>query len=214
MRFYQKPHEFYCGIDLHTKKMYCCLVDAGGNKLVHRNIDTRGDRFLNLVDPYRDGLVVGVECTFSWYWLADLCAAENIPFVLGHALYMKAIHGGKTKNDKIDSEKIAMLLRGGMFPQAYAYPKEMRGTRDLLRRRMRLMRIRAEALGHLQITNWQYNLPPLGRVCYKALAFLRCRVPENFGHIPGAVRIMNQESVAFRFQILANSLQGFGRRPL
>ena len=105
--------------------------------------------------------------TFSWYWLADLCAAENIPFVLGHALYMKAVHGGKTKNDKIDSEKIAMLLRGGMFPQAYAYPKEMRGTRDLLRRRMRLMRMRAEALGHLQITNWQYNLPPLGRVCYK-----------------------------------------------
>ena len=59
MRFYKKPHEFYCGIDLHTKKMYCCLVDAAGNKLVHRNIDTRGDRFLNLVDPYRDGLVVG-----------------------------------------------------------------------------------------------------------------------------------------------------------
>ena len=116
--------------------------------------------------------------TFSWYWLADLCAAENIPFVLGHALYMKAIHGGKTKNGKIDSEKIAMLLRGGMFPQAYAYPKEMRGTRDLLRRRMRLMRIRAEALGHLQITNWQYNLPPLGRVCYKGN---RVGVAERFG---------------------------------
>ena len=91
---------------------------------------------------------------------------------------MKAIHGGKTKNDKIDSEKIALLLRGGMFPQAYAYPKEMRGTRDLLRRRMRLMRMRAEALGHLQITNWQYNLPPLGRVCYKAN---RTGVAERFG---------------------------------
>ena len=45
MRFYQKPHEFYCGIDLHTRKMYCCLVDAAGNKLVHRNLDTRGGRF-------------------------------------------------------------------------------------------------------------------------------------------------------------------------
>ena len=50
--------------------------------------------------------------------------------MLGHALYMKAIHGGKTKNDKIDSHKIALLLRGGMLPMAYAYPQAMRGTRD------------------------------------------------------------------------------------
>jgi hypothetical protein len=47
---------------------------------------------------------------------------------------MKAIHGGKAKNDKIDSQKIAALLRGGMLPQAYVYPAEMRATRDLLRR--------------------------------------------------------------------------------
>ena len=62
---------------------------------------------------------------FAWYWLADLCADQGIPFVLGHALYMKAIHGGKAKNDKIDAHKIAVLLRGGMLPQAYVYPKGM-----------------------------------------------------------------------------------------
>jgi hypothetical protein len=49
--------------------------------------------FLRAVAPYREGLVVAVECIFTWYWLADLCAREGIPFVLGHALYMKAIHG-------------------------------------------------------------------------------------------------------------------------
>ena len=86
---------------------------------------------------------------FTWYWLADLCAEHRIAFVLGHALYMKAIHGGKAKNDKIDSENIAVLLRGGMLPQAYAYPKEMRSTRDLLRRRMYLMHHRTEALAHI-----------------------------------------------------------------
>lgn len=75
-------------------------------------------------------LVVGVECMFAWYWLADLCRKEGIGFVLGHALYMKAIHGGKAKNDKIDSHKIAVLLRGGSFPIAYVYPPEMRATRD------------------------------------------------------------------------------------
>jgi hypothetical protein len=57
--------------------------------------------------------------------------------VLGHALYVKAIHGGKAKNDKMDAHKIALLLRGGMLPQAYVYPCQMRATRD--RRRLRLM---------------------------------------------------------------------------
>ena len=59
---------------------------------------------------------------------------------------MKAIHGGKAKTDKIDAHKIAVLLRGGMLPQAYVYPKGMRETRDLLRRRTFLVRRRAEAL--------------------------------------------------------------------
>jgi transposase len=113
--------------------------------------------------------VVCVECIFTWYWLADLCTHEGIPFVLGHALYMKAIHGGKAKNDRIDAHKIAVLLRGGMIPQAYVYPAEMRATRDLLRRRMSLTRKRAELLTHVQNTNSQYNLPAIGKkIAYKA----------------------------------------------
>jgi transposase len=89
--------------------------------------------------------VVAVECIFTWYWLADLCADQGIPFVLGHALYMKAIHGGKAKNDRIDSQKIAGLLRSGMIPIAYVYPAKMRVTRDLLRPRMTLMRRRPDS---------------------------------------------------------------------
>jgi hypothetical protein len=58
-----------------------------------------------------------------------------MPLVLGHALYRKAIHGGKAKNAKIDAPKIAVLLRGGMLPQACVYPAAMRAPRDLLRRR-------------------------------------------------------------------------------
>jgi len=101
--------------------------------------------------------------------LADLCRSEGIEFVLGHALYMKAVHGGKTKNDRIDAEKIAILLRGGMLPQAYAYPPEIRPTRDLPRRRSRLVRMRAELLGHVQLTRHQYNLAPFKRkLAYRA----------------------------------------------
>jgi transposase len=76
---------------------------------------------------------------------------------------MKAIHGGKAKNDTIDAQKIAVLLRGGMLPQAYVYPAQMRATRDLLRRRMPLVRKRAELLAHIQQTNSQYNLPEIGK---------------------------------------------------
>ncbi len=130
---------------------------------MHRNVPSTPAAFLEVIAPYREDLVVAVECMFTWYWLADLCAAEGIPFVLGHALYMKAIHGGKAKNDKIDSHKIAVLLRGGMLPQAYVYPAAMRATRDLLRRRLHLVRKRGQLLAHIQNTRAQYNLPAFGK---------------------------------------------------
>jgi transposase len=123
MRFYRGQHRLDCGIDLHAKTLYVCILDRDGQVLVHKNLPSNPEAFLEVVAPYRDDLVVAVECIFTWYWLADLCAAEGIPFVLGHALYMKAIHGGKAKNDCIDALKIAMLLRSGMLPQAYVYPR-------------------------------------------------------------------------------------------
>jgi transposase len=76
---------------------------------------------------------------------------------------MKAIHGGKATNDTIDAQKMAVLLRGGMLPQAYVYPAAMRATRDLLRRRLRRMRTRAELLAHIQKTHRPDNLPEIGK---------------------------------------------------
>ncbi len=165
MRFYTKQHRYYCGIDLHARSMYVCVLDQAGEKVVHRKIPSKPAHLLRLLKPYRRDVVVAVECMFCWYWVADLCAQEGIPFVLGHAFYMKAIHGTKSKNDRIDSYKIAALLRGGNLPMAYVYPSEMRATRDLLRRRMRFVRKRAGVLSHIQNTITQYNLPPYeGRI--------------------------------------------------
>jgi len=163
MNFYTQQHKHYCGIDLHARAMYVCILDQNGTKLVHKNLPTTPEALLRLIAPYREDLVVGVECMFTWYWLADLCAKEGLAFVLGHALYMKAIHGGKAKNEKSDAQKIAVLLRGGMFPQAYVYPAAMRATRDLLRRRCHLARKRAELLAHLHNPNSQYHLPEMGK---------------------------------------------------
>ena len=183
MRFYNQQHRFYCGVDLHARTLSLCVLDTDGTVVLHQTLAAGPDAFLKAVAPFRDGLAVACECMFAWYWLADLCLKEKIPFVLGHALYMKAIHGGKAKTDKIDAHKIAVLLRGGMLPQAYVYPKGMRETRDLLRRRTFLVRRRAEALLHLVNTNSQYNLPPFP----KKLAYAQNReeldLPQRFADL-------------------------------
>jgi len=169
MRFYTRQHRHYCGIDLHARTMYVCVLNDAGEVLVEQNLRCEPVLLLRLLEPYREDLVIAVECIFTWYWLADLCTREHITFVLGHALYMKAIHGGKAKNDRIDAHKIALLLRGGMLPQAYVYPPAMRSTRDLLRRRLYLVRKRGQLLAHIQNTHHQCNLPePTRKILYKA----------------------------------------------
>jgi transposase len=99
--------------------MSLCIFTQAGASLLHRPMKAAPEPFLQAIAPYRDDLVVCVECSLTRYWLADLCASEGSPFALGQALSMKAIHGGKAKSDKIDAQKIAVLLRGGMLPQAY-----------------------------------------------------------------------------------------------
>lgn len=132
---------------------------------IKRNVVAQGnpanpEALCRLIEPYRTDLVIGVECMHCWYWVADFCEDNGITFILGHALYMRAIHGGKTKNDRIDSYKIAALMRGGNFPLAYVYPRAMRATRDLLRRRTHIVRHGAELKAHVVNTTSQYNLPP------------------------------------------------------
>ena len=181
MRCYNQPHRFYCGVDLHARSLYTHILDVAGQTVLDRDLPASGAAFLDAVAPFRDGLVVGAECMFAWYWLADLCEAERIPFVLGHALYMKMIHGGKAKSDKIDAAKLAGLLRGGLFPMAYVYPKAKRQTRDLLRRRSFFVRQRAQLIAHIVNTNSQFNLPPLS----KKLSYAANRsdnIAERFEH--------------------------------
>lgn len=151
MKYYTTTTEFNCGIDLHSRQMYICVMDRTGKKLVHTNItDNDFEYFLKLVAPYRHDLTVCCECIFNWYWLADACHRAKIEFVLAHALYMKAIHGGKNKNDRIDSEKITHLLRSNLIPPSYVYPADKRPVRALLRQRICYVWRRAELLSRIQ----------------------------------------------------------------
>jgi transposase len=182
MRLYTQPHRFYCGVDLHARTMYLCILDHSGAVVLDRNLPCHPQSFLHAIQPFQDGIVVGAECMFGWYWLADLCHEHHIPFVLGHALYMKLIHGAKAKNDRLDASKIARLLRGGNFPLSYVYPKGMRETRDLLRRRMYLVHKRSSLLTHLQILNHQNNLPAFTKKLSFAANRAELDIANRFAH--------------------------------
>jgi transposase len=170
MRYFQPPAEarFYAGVDLHARSLFLSVLDRDGQERFARNLPAAPAPFLKAVQPFRGGLVVGCECMHCWYWLADTCRDHAIAFVLGHAWGMKAVHGSKTKCDRKDAEAIARLLKGGNFPLAYAYPRERRGLRDLLRARLRLVRQRAQLYGHVHTARRQANLPPVSNdVKYK-----------------------------------------------
>src|SRR5450759_177641 len=164
MKYYTSTTEFNCGIDLHAQQMYVCVMDRDGNKLVHTNILGNDFAFLlKRVEPYRHSLTVVCECTFNWYWLADACFEAKLPFVLAHALYLNHIHGGKNKNDRIDSEKLAHLLRSNMIPPSYVYPSERRPIRALLRQRMSYVWQRAALMTHVSMNQTAEGLTPAAK---------------------------------------------------
>jgi hypothetical protein len=130
--------------------------------LVHRNMPAGPEPLLTAVAPYRSALVGCVACLFPWDWLADLGAREGMPFVLGPALSLQAMHGDKAKNDTMDAQQMAVWLRGGRLPQASGAPAAMRAPRDLLRRRRHLMRKRAALWTPVQHTPSPYHFPESG----------------------------------------------------
>src|SRR5262245_21164560 len=163
MRSYQPPADtrFYAGVDLHARSLYLAVLDRDGQTRFARNLPAQPEPFLRAVAPFRAGLLVACECVHPWYWLADTCRDHAIPFALGHAWPIKPTHGSKAKCDRQDAEAIARLLKGGIFPPAYAYPRERRGLPDLLRARLRLARQRAQLCDHVHTARQQANLPPV-----------------------------------------------------
>ena len=92
MRFSTKPHPFSCGIDLHARTMSVCILRQDGEVVLHRHMQAGPDALLKAIASSRAQIVMAVAWVFPWYGLADRCAREGMPFVLGHALSMQAIH--------------------------------------------------------------------------------------------------------------------------
>jgi transposase len=169
MRYLTATAASYAGVDLHATTLHLCVLDQVGTVRLSRKLKAQPQPFLDALAPFRADVLIGCECVHTWYWLADTCRDQGLRFELGHAWAMKAIHQSKTKSDAHDAEGIARLLRGGNFPLAYAYPRERRGLRDLLRTRLNLVRQRAELYAHIHTIRRQHNLDGVGRdVKYKS----------------------------------------------
>ena len=134
---------FYCGLDLSARTCQVCVVDENMKVFVQQKVRNELFLIIRLIEPYKETLEIVVESTLNWYWLVDGLEEAGYRICLAHTLGLYMITGAKVKTDKRDAFALAKLLRAGVIPQAYIYPKKDRPIRDLVRRRARLVRLRA-----------------------------------------------------------------------
>lgn len=141
---------FYSGIDLSARDSHLCVLDE--NLSIHLHLKTANDlpRIAHLLDPFKPHLQVVVESTFNWYWLVDGLQALGFDVSLAHTLGLAMITKAKVKTDRRDAFTLAKLLRVGLIPKAYIYPASSRPVRDLLRRRLKAVALRAQEYGSLR----------------------------------------------------------------
>jgi transposase len=149
---YQLSTKYACGIDLHAKTLTACTMELSGNIIKRKTLPCQIQPVLDFLNPWAPDITVGVESTYNWYWLIDALKDNQIPCVLGHALYIKRKMSSKHKSDPVDARGIADILRTNQFPIAFDYPSAMRAVRDQLRRRHFFVRQRAGICTHFQIT--------------------------------------------------------------
>ena len=141
---------FYSGIDLSARHSHLCVVDE--NLAIHLQLKAANElpHIAQLLDPFKPHLQVVVESTFNWYWLVDGLQALGFDISLAHTLGLSMITHAKVKTDRRDAFTLAKLLRAGLIPKAYIYPASTRPVRDLLRRRLKAVALRAQEYGSLR----------------------------------------------------------------
>jgi transposase len=145
----------YSGIDLHSNNNYVCVIDDHDQRLLEVKLENNAMQVIDALTPFKEQLRgVAVESTFNWYWLVDALMAAGFPVQLVHTVAVKQYSGLKHTNDKTDAFHLAHLMRLGILPTGYIYPKEYRGLRDLLRKRMQLVNERTK---HILSLKTQYT---------------------------------------------------------
>jgi transposase len=141
---------FYAGIDLSARDSHLCVLDENLSIHLQQKAPNELPRIASLLDPFKPNLQVVVESTFNWYWLVDGLLDLGFDLCLAHTLGLATITQAKVKTDRRDAFALAKLLRAGVIPKAYIYPAPTRPVRDLLRRRMKEVALRAHEYGSLR----------------------------------------------------------------
>jgi transposase len=147
----EAEQSLYAGLDLHKRNVYCGLIDQEGKPVYRRRLPAELPTILQALQPYRSQLkAIAVESTFNWYWLVDGLQAADYPVHLANPAEMQKYSGLKQTDDETDALWLAEMLRLGILPEGYIYPKAERPVRDMLRRRMLIVRQATQTLLSLQ----------------------------------------------------------------
>lgn len=131
------------GIDLHSNNLMLGLMNEGGQRVKHQKLDCELKQVIDFLDPYKAQLKsIVVESTFNWYWLVDGLQQHGFPVVLANPAGIEQYNGVKHADDKHDAFFLAELERLNILPKGHIYDATLRPVRDLLRRRMNLVRHR------------------------------------------------------------------------
>jgi transposase len=146
----------YCGIDLHSNNHVVVVIDERDKRVFDKRLNNDLSATLNVLAPYRETLKgIAVESTFNWYWLVDGLQDNAFDVQLVNTAAVKQYDGLKFIGDHGDAFHLAHLMRLGILPTGYIYPKEQRAIRDLLRRRMSLVRSASTQLISVQSQIWR-----------------------------------------------------------
>jgi transposase len=143
--------KLYTGFDLHSRNNYLAIVDKKGKRVYKKKLQNDPETILTALMPHKDKISgIVVESTYNWYWLVDLLMEEGYKVHLANPTGIQQYKGMKYRDDKDDAFWLAEMLRLGIFPEGYIYPKEDRPIRDLLRKRGHLVRLRTSLILSLQ----------------------------------------------------------------
>ena len=146
----------YCGIDLHSNNHVVVVIDDKDQRVYERRLANDLSRTIQALTPYEDTLQgIAVESTFNWYWLVDGLQEAGFYPKLVNTLAVKQYEGLKYSDDAHDAFWLAHLLRLGILPTGYIYPKAQRALRDLLRRRAFLVRMASSQQVSIQNQIWR-----------------------------------------------------------
>jgi transposase len=139
--------KLYAGFDLHSNNSYLGIIDENGRRVFKKKLRNEPELIVTVINPFKsdiEGIVV--ESTFNWYWMVDLLSDEGYQVHLANPAKIQQYSGLKYSDDKHDAFWLAEMLRLGILPEGYIYPKKERPIRDLLRKRSHLVRLRTSLI--------------------------------------------------------------------